>query len=115
MRLSNRPGYVRGRHYSTYVGNVRNLKRQSKFDDAEKLLLELIDATERESKAEKSGVAPWYYDELAKIYRKQKAYFKEVSILERFFKQKHAPGVSPKKLLERLEKAKILNTKEKKN
>ena len=40
-----------------------------------------------------------------KIYRKRKEYKKEVKILKRFAKQKHARGVKPKKLLERLEKA----------
>lgn len=112
MGLSDRPGYVRGRQYTTYVENVQNLKRQSKFEDAEKLLLELICATETESKAEKTGVAPWYYEELAKIYRKQKDYQKEVEILKRFAKQKHARGVKPNQLLDRLEKAKALLRKE---
>ena len=31
-----------------------------------------------------------------------------MAIVERFAKQKHAPGVKPKKLLERLEKARTL-------
>jgi hypothetical protein len=60
---------------------------------------------------EKLGVAPWYYEELAKVYRKNKNYVQEVSILERFAKQKHGVGVKPKKLLERLEKAKLLLNK----
>jgi hypothetical protein len=65
-------------------------------------------ATEAESIKEKIGVAPWYYGELAILYRKHKEYPKEVAILERFAKQKHSPGVMPAKLLERLEKAKKL-------
>jgi pimeloyl-ACP methyl ester carboxylesterase len=45
---------------------------------------------------------------LAIIHRKRKDYQNEVAILERFANQKHAPGVKPQKLLERLEKARTL-------
>lgn len=72
---------------------------------------ELIKAVEAESRAEKWGVAPWYYEQLAIIYRKRKDYLKEIEVLERFAKQKHAPGASTPKLLERLEKARILASK----
>jgi lipopolysaccharide biosynthesis regulator YciM len=102
------PGYYNGRHYSTYVSEIENLKKQGFIDQAEHLLLELVNATEAEAKANNSGVAPWYYEELAKIYRRRKDYQKEVAILERFAKQKHAPGVKPAQLLERLAKAKQL-------
>jgi len=109
-----KPGYFNGRHYSTYVDDVKNLKRDGKFEEAEKLLLELIKATEQENNVEKLGVAPWYYEQLSIIYRKQKNYHKEVSILERFAKQKlpkhwgisQLPVTHP--LIQRLEKAKIL-------
>jgi len=42
------------------------------------------------------------------IYRKEKRFANEVTILERFHRQKHPPGVTPFKLLERLEKAREL-------
>lgn len=58
------------------------------------MLLELIGAIESESKAEEVGVAPWYYEELAKVYRRMKEYQNEVEILERFAKQMYAPGVN---------------------
>jgi hypothetical protein len=101
-------GYIRGRHYVTYVKDVKVMKRAGKYEAAEKLLLELVETTEQVDKKEKFGVAPWYYEELAKIYRKWKDYDREVAILERFAKQRHGRGVGPKKLLERLEKAKQL-------
>jgi hypothetical protein len=103
-----RPGYYNGRHFTTYVTDVKRLKKAGKLNELEKLLLELIAATEAESATEGWGVAPWYYEELAKIYRKKKEYSKEVNILERFAKQRHAPGVKPPRLLERLNKAKEL-------
>ena len=102
------PGYYNGRHFTTYVSDVAELKKQDRFEELESLLLELVAATEAENKVQKLGVAPWYYEELAKLYRKQKDYVKEVAILERFAKQKHAPGVKPQQLLERLEKARQL-------
>jgi hypothetical protein len=72
------------------------------------LLVELVKATEAESAIDGMGVAPACYSELAILYRKQKDYAKEISILERFAKQKHARGVMPAKLLERLDKVKKL-------
>lgn len=102
------PGYYNGRHFTTYVTDVKALKKDGRLDEAEKLLLELVAATEAEDKVDKCGVAPWYYEELAKIYRKRKEYAQEIAILERFASQRHAPGASPPKLIERLEKAKQL-------
>lgn len=103
-----KPGYYDGRHFTTYVRNFETLKKTGNFSELEKLLIELVKATEAESAVNGMGVAPSYYSELALLYRKQKEYSKEVSILERFAKQKHAPGAMPAKLLERLDKAKKL-------
>lgn len=101
-------GFYNGKHYTEYVETIKILKREGENDAAEKLLLNLIDAIELEATSEGFGVAPWYYEQLAIIYRKQKDYLKEIEILERFAKQKHSPGASTPKLLDRLEKAKRL-------
>jgi len=71
-------------------------------------LLELVEKEEAEDKIYKWGVAPAPYERLAILYRKDKNYFAEVAILERYVKQHHAPGVKPPRLLERLDKAKKL-------
>lgn len=102
------PGYVNGRHFVTFVNDVKELKKLGNLDEAERLLLKLVVAMENVCKKNNDGVAPWYYNELAKIYRKKKEYQKEVTILKRFSNKKHGRGVGPKKLLERLEKARIL-------
>jgi hypothetical protein len=102
------PGYFNGRHLTTYVYDVESLRRQGEFGKAEEILLGLVEATEAEDTVDKHGVAPWYYEELAKICRKQKHYSKEVRILERFAAQRHAPGAKPPKLMVRLEKARAL-------
>lgn len=106
--MINKPGYHKGKHFTEYVSKVKGLKRSGKLEEAEMLLLSLIRATEEESIVDNLGVAPWYYGELAIIYRKQKKYGKEVAILERFVDQKHARGVKPPKLIARLNRAKEL-------
>jgi len=99
-----KPGYYAGKHYTKYVDDVKNLMKENKLEDAEKLLLALINATENESQSENCGVAPWYYERLAVIYRKKKETKSELQILERYEGQKHAPGSLPPKLIARLEK-----------
>lgn len=102
----NAPGLLRGRHFTDYVEEVKNLRRDGQTDQAELLLLELIDATEAESEAKGLGVAPWYYEQLAVLYSKQGEKGREILILERFAGQKHARGGTPPRLLERLAKKK---------
>lgn len=106
------PGFYKGRHYTEWVGELQQLKRDERFSDFESILLMLLDANEEESRKEGWGVAPWYYEQLAILYRKQKRYADEVAILERYDQQKKAPGAKPVKLKERLGKAKELAAKE---
>jgi len=101
-------GYHDGRHFTTYVTDVKSLKKAGKLEDAERLLLKLVRATEEENRVENLGVAPWYYEELAKIYRKQRNYAEEIAILERYARHRHAPGAKPARLMERLTKVKRL-------
>lgn len=101
------PGFVRGRHFTEYVARVKELRRRQDDEAAERLLLELVEATELEARAEGRGVAPWYYEQLAILYRKAGDLEREVAILERYARQEHAPGVMPSRLLQRLRKARI--------
>lgn len=103
-----KPGFLGGRHYTEYVEEVKGLKRAGRLDKAEELLLMLVGAVEEEARAQGWGVAPWYYEQLAVIYRKRKDYAAEVSILKQYMNQPHAPGVGPHKLSERLKKAQHL-------
>ncbi len=98
------PGHVDGKHFTAYVDQVRQLKREQRHDEAIALMLKLIGATEAESKDSggNSGVAPWYYEQLAIIYRKEKRLADEIAILERYARQTKAPGVGPQRLAERL-------------
>ena len=95
-------GFYKGRHYTDYVDKVKELKRAGEYAEAVALLLQLIDAVEQEANVEGWAVAPWYYEQLAIIYHKQKVFDAEVSILERFAQVN--TGDHP--LLNRLAKAK---------
>ena len=103
--MAETPGYVDGKHFTEYVDRVKELRQHGENDRAEALLLKLVEATEAESSVEGDGVAPWYYEQLAIMFRKADRLDDEIRILERFAAQKHARGSSPPKLLSRLEKA----------
>ena len=102
MSAGERPGYYKGRHFTDYVDEVRSLKRAGRLEEAAELLLNLIGATEASSRAGEGGVAPWYYEHLAIVYRKQKDPANEKRLLFRFAEQAQAPGAKPEKLLQRL-------------
>ena len=94
-------GLVDGKHYSEYVELINQLKRQGELDRAEALLLRLIAAVEEEAEIQNWVVAPWYYEQLAIVYRKQKDETKELDILRRFVSETHGDAHP---LLDRLRK-----------
>lgn len=102
---------VNGTHYVNQVEAIKQLKRENRNDEAVGLLLKCVDATEAESEVAGCGVAPWYYEQLAILYRKNKDYESEVAILERYQNQIAAAGVGPQKLAARLTKARALLAK----
>ena len=100
--MEQKPGYINGKHFTEYSMLAYQLKKNKKYESAIELLLKIIDATEAESIENKWGVAPGYYELLADIYKKLKMYEEEKKILMRFSRQMHAPGVTPAKLIQRL-------------
>jgi len=99
-----KPGFVRGKHYTAYISEVEALKREGRLAEAERLLLELINAVEDEARAQGPGwaIAPWYYRQLAIIYHKLKNYAAEINILERYIK---LTGLKEGEFADRLKKA----------
>lgn len=97
------PGFYRGRHNSEWFAEVSRLRQAGDDAAAEELLLGLVQATEEEARFGEHGVTPGGYQQLSVIYRKRKDTASELAILERFAAQAHAPGVTPAKLLDRLE------------
>lgn len=106
-------GSVNGVHYTDSVEQIKQFKREGRNQKAIEVLLQSVNATESESQfaGEGWGVAPWYYEQLAILYRKEKQYHKEVEILERYGRQRKAAGGGPEKLASRLLKAKELLAK----
>jgi hypothetical protein len=88
--------------------NLSSLKRAGRYEEAIEMLTQEVIKQEAEDKVRRWGVAPWAYGELAIIYRNLKDYKNEVEILERYMRQRQAPGAKPKQLAERLEKARFL-------
>lgn len=104
MTLRDEPaGRVRRRHFTDYVAEVKEL-RLGRETDAERLLLELVDATGAEADDNASSVAPWYYEQLAISYRKRNDTSSELASLDRFATQRRSPGPSGSQLLGRLAK-----------
>jgi len=90
ITFKNKAGYIDGKHYTEYVDDIKEFKRQNKLQDAENILLKIIKALKAEAKAEAKAegphwfLAPWYFKQLAIIYRKQKRIEKERYILEQY-------------------------------
>lgn len=64
---------VDGLPYTAHVGRVKSMRQAGDDDEAAALLLRLIEAVEREAQFSVPGrgaIAPWYFDELVRIYRK---------------------------------------------
>ena len=102
-------GYFRGGPVPAYFAEIQKLGREDRLDEAIASLLGLIDATEEDDLFTGSGVESAYYEELAKIYRKRKEYLKEIKILTRYSRHRHAYGDTRQQILkERLEEAKKL-------
>lgn len=98
-------GFYKGKHYTQYVEEVESLKREKKLEEAEHLLLALIGAVEAQHYYDGNTVPPWYYKQLAIIYRSRKDYVAEIRILER---HESLPHIKKSYMRDRLEKAYIL-------
>lgn len=103
-----RAGQLAGKHYTTYIEEVKALKKAGDIDAAAGLLLRLLDAVEREAKV--SGpdwpIAPWYFVQLAAIYRKQRAYVQEAAVLLRYVLLHEGKRERPSQdVIQKLEKA----------
>ena len=107
------PGFVDGEHFTAYAEEVKQLKRVRRHEEAIALLLKLIAATEAESRdpGGSDRVAPWYYEQLAIIYRKEGRIDDEVATLERYESRCNELGNSAGRLAERLAKARSKNEK----
>lgn len=109
--LYNPPKTEEGGRYYEYIDRVKQLKSERRYEEAEILLLKLVKDVEKEAIELNWGVPPWYYEQLAIIYRKGKHYEKEIEILERYFKYAYINNQEEDSLFSRLIKAKQLHEK----
>jgi len=107
------PGNYLGRHYTTYLEEIKELKRANSTDMLERLLLGLIDAVEADSKVTDYVLAPYYTEQLAILYRKQGEYLKEINILSRYIlaSQNDENPQPSGRIAERLRKVQLLHQK----
>ena len=95
-------------YFNIHTKSIEDLKKNKKYREAEKILLELIEKSEINNQLDGLGVPDWYYFELAKIYRRQKNYSKEITFLEDCTKKFFETGDMHKILTARLSRAKEL-------
>jgi len=102
-------GFVDGAHYTQHVGDVKAMKRAGNDDEAAALLVRLIEAVERQAAGggpTAGFLAPWYYAQLATIYRKLKRFDSEAAVLRRYIQGNAKFGEAPDaEFLRRLEVA----------
>lgn len=106
---------VDGLPYFEYPSTVAALKREKRLDEAAALLLKLIATIEHEAAhsphSEHWKLAPWYYNELAIVYRKLKRYQDECDVIRRYLGHPHAVKERLDDFRSRLEKATRLLSK----
>ena len=101
-------GMLRGRHYTDYLDEVKTLRREGMDSAAATLLAKLVTAAESEAQARGWDVAPWYYAQLAIIFRKRNDLDAEIAILERYAAQPRSSAQTGAALRRRLQKARAL-------
>lgn len=89
------------------IQQIKLHKSQENYNEAAKLLMHCISSLE-EACAPGMGISPWYYEQLAEIFRHNKEYAKEVSVIERYLRRDRSPGQGRSKLYKRLDEARRL-------
>jgi hypothetical protein len=106
-------GMLDGLHYTEHVETVKSLARLGHLDEAAGLLLRLLDAVERQAAAggPMGGfLAPWYFEQLAIVYRKLKRFDLEAKVLRRYVLGCSHYGEQPASgVMRRLERAQSLD------
>ncbi len=87
------------------IKEIKIMKEQQMYPQLEKLLVHCITTSEE---ATIFGASPWYYEQLADIYREQQKHKKEVMVLEQYLKKSKAPNHNRANLYKRLDEARTL-------
>ena len=81
---------VRGRHYTEYVEQAKELKRQGNLVDVLGLLEELIAAAAAEANRDRLAMPPWYAEQAAVVHRKLGDRASELAVLRRYVSHPYA-------------------------
>jgi hypothetical protein len=92
---------INNRHYSSYPDEIKKFYKNKEFQKAEEILIQIIEIMEKNALETGNGVAPWYYEKLASVYRTTKQKDKQISTIIRFLIQPKARGASPRKIYEK--------------
>lgn len=84
-------GMIRGVHYLQLVEPIKQLKRESRLEEALTLCYAAISGAEESAKRDGTEPAPWYTIQAAIIHRKLKEAEKEAAVLNRWL-EKCPPG-----------------------
>jgi hypothetical protein len=104
-------GIYEDRPLFDYVEKVKQLKREGKLDEAASLLEKLVDETRMASRKSGMVAAPWYWEQLAIVYRKMGRIDDEVHLLREYVERHENPGATGDVLRARLPKAEELQAK----
>lgn len=96
-------GLVDGHQPHTLTDQIMTMQKTD-VHAALLLTVRCIDAVENNSRINGNGVAPWYYERAAILFARLNDSAAEVAVLERFARQRHAPGAKPPQLIDRLRK-----------
>ena len=109
LRLDRSRSQLHGKAYFDYPEGIKRLKRENRLDEAAGLLEQLVIVVEDEAAHSAFGtewkLAPWYYEQLAIVYRKLKRYGDEALILERYIRHPNAIADRSRTFLARQQKA----------
>lgn len=101
-------GHYKGKLYSEYNETITILIKMSRLAEAEKLLLELINAIESDDTTNNISAPIWYYSNLANVYHKRRDIPNEIKTLETFVEKNNTTRTT---LHERLDNLKYIKTK----
>ncbi|MGI5213445.1 exonuclease domain-containing protein [Plantactinospora sp. CA-290183] len=94
-------GLVDGHQPHTLVDRIMTMQKND-VHAALLLTVRCIDAVENDARVNGYGVAPWFYERAAIMFARLGDSAAEVAALERFARQRHAPGAKRPQLLDRL-------------
>ncbi|MBB5754632.1 hypothetical protein [Prosthecomicrobium pneumaticum] len=94
-----------------FWARIRTIEAAGDIDGSIRLLLGECDLTEQTDERMQWGVAPAPYWRLAILYRRRKQFADELAILERYDRQRKAPGSMPARLADRLQKVRTRNAR----